>query len=160
MSEELQKQEETPAESGTERVFTQEEVNTLVGQAKLKERGKYKDFDSYKAAFEELQAIKEQGKSELQKAIERAEAAERERDALASEKEIRSILREVAASTNVPIDLLHGATREEIEASASVAARYFKKDAAGVVGSDGFAPAKGSALTSKEKFAQWADEVF
>ena len=46
-------------------------MNTLVGQAKLKERGKHKDFDSYKAAFEELQAIKEKGKSELQKAIDK-----------------------------------------------------------------------------------------
>ena len=71
MSEELPQQEETSASAGTERVFTQEEVNTLVGQAKLKERGKHKDFDSYKAAFEELQAIKEKGKSELQKAIDK-----------------------------------------------------------------------------------------
>ena len=71
MSEELPQQEETSASAGTERVFTQEEVNTLVGQAKLKERGKHKDFDSYKAAFEEIQAIKEKGKSELQKAIDK-----------------------------------------------------------------------------------------
>lgn len=61
--------------------------------------------------FDELE---EQSKTELQKAIERAERAEKR----AADAEIASIRSTIAAEKGIAVGLLTGSTREEIEASA------------------------------------------
>lgn len=58
--------------------FTQEQVNSIVGKEKEKYKSKYANFDEYKKAFDELNEIKEQNKTELEKMQDRAERAEKE----------------------------------------------------------------------------------
>ena len=62
----------------------------------------------------QLDEITESQKSELQRLQERAEAAERQAQELALAKDRA----EVAADKGVPANLLHGTTREELEAAA------------------------------------------
>lgn len=146
---------QNPAMEGSEpKTFTQEQVNALVGNARTHERSKYPNYDQYKAAFEELEKIREGEKSDLQKAIERAEKAEGERNALQAEKDRNSWAQEVSKATGVPADVLRGATKEEMEAHAESLKPHFSGNAAPVVNSDGFAPAAGAAATNAERFAQ------
>lgn len=65
-------------------------------------------------AAKRLLEIEEAQKTEAQKTQERLDAAERR----AAELELRSIRAEVAAEKNVPVALLTGNTKEEIDASA------------------------------------------
>lgn len=121
-----------PSAEGS-RTFTQEQVNKLVGEARVKERAKYANYDEYKTAADELSKIKEADKTELQKANEKAEALAAERDALLSEKNAAAWKKEVSEATGVPADALEGATKEAIEAHAERLKPYFAKDAAPVV---------------------------
>ena len=151
---------QNPAIEGSEpKTFTQEQVNALVGSARVHERQKYQNYDQYKAAFEELEKIKEGEKSDLQKAIERAEKAESERNALQAEKDKSTWASEVSKATGVPAEVLRGSTKEEMQAHAEALKPHFATNAAPVVNSDGFAPAAGAAATNAERFAQVLDGI-
>lgn len=65
-------------------------------------------------AAQRLQEIEDANRSELEKANARADAAERR----AAEAEARSLRADVAAEKKVPVELLSGSTREELEAAA------------------------------------------
>jgi murein DD-endopeptidase MepM/ murein hydrolase activator NlpD len=66
-------------------------------------------------AARRLAELEEASKSDLQKALERAEAAERR----ATEYELTAARAEVASQAGIPADVLRGATREELEAHAA-----------------------------------------
>lgn len=65
---------------GGERTFTQSELNAIVGDRVGRERQKFADYDSLKAAKTELDALKAEQMSELEKAQARAAEAEAARD--------------------------------------------------------------------------------
>lgn len=75
---------------------------------------------SNETAAQRLAEIEEASKSELEKALARAEQAESRIQAFESEKQIKQWKDEVAEATGVPAAALSGSTREEIEAHASV----------------------------------------
>ena len=58
-------------------IETQEEFDKVTATIKYKERQKYTNYEEYKKAAGELEQIKEANKTELEKAIQRAEAAEK-----------------------------------------------------------------------------------
>ena len=100
--------------------------------------------------------IEESQKTETQKAIERAEAAEAKALAI----EARAIRAEVSASKGVPSDLLVGTTQEELEASADRLLEFTKSkrinsalsaDFAGGSGEGAITQAKFNAMTPAEK---------
>jgi len=62
---------------GDEKTFTQAEVNQLMGDRVARERAKYTDYDDLKAKAVKLQGIEDAQKSELQKAQEALETAQR-----------------------------------------------------------------------------------
>jgi len=100
---------ETTPESGA-RTFTQEDVDRIVAERLRREREKYADYDDLKAKA----AAADASKSELQKLAERLAAAEKRMQ----EAEVKALRAEVAAAKGVPADLLHGSTKEELEAYA------------------------------------------
>lgn len=67
-------------EPSTEETFkapaTQEDLDRIVQARLAKERAKYSDYESLKTAAQKLADIEESAKSDLEKAIARAEAAE------------------------------------------------------------------------------------
>lgn len=125
--------EQTPiSETQEPTMFTQEQVNSFVADAKRKEREKFSDYDDLKARlgeFESKQSSEETEIGKLRRQVEemagtlRAETQARER----AEKD--AIRTEVAAATGVNDRYLTGATREEMEE----AAETFRKDARALI---------------------------
>lgn len=93
---------------------SQEDLDRIIGERLARERSKFADYTDLKAKAEQFDALEEQNKTELQKALDRAAAAE----ALAAEATKVSLRTSIAAAKNVPASLLSGSTKEELEAAA------------------------------------------
>jgi len=111
---------------------------------------------SNETAAKRLAEIEEASKSELEKALARAEQAELRIQAFESEKQIKQWKDEVAEATGVPAAALSGSTREEIEAHASVLKPFIQDANRGpVVPSAGDSPSQtalnGDGLTDSLK---------
>ena len=100
-------QENTPAagEQQTERTFTQAEMNAIISDRLTRERSKYADYDDLKAKAAQFDAAQEAGKTELQKANEKAAKLQQQLDALNSANTLREVRAKVSAATGVPADL-------------------------------------------------------
>lgn len=100
-------------------------------------------------AAKRLAEIEEAQKTEAQKAQERLDAAEKR----AVELELKAARAEVAAAKGVPVELLSGSTREELEAAADALIAFKGAQPNGpVVPSQGATPAAGP-MTTAEMFA-------
>ena len=109
-----------PAEP--ERKFTQAEMDSIIGERLKRAKEKYADYDELKAKAAKYD--EEAGKSELQKAIDRAEKAEGKLKALESERKLAELRAEVAKDKGIEPGLLRGTTREELEAHADAINAY------------------------------------
>ena len=123
---------ETQAAAPTEKTFTQEEVNKLMGDLRAKERAKYADYDDLKGKAAKFDELQEASKSELEKAMERANKAESELEARNAEIARRDLLDKVSKETGVPAELLKGDTEEELAASAQQIAEFAKAKEPGI----------------------------
>ena len=117
------------AQSGTERTYTQaevdellggyveqSEVNRLVGEARRKARSKFEGYDEYKAAAEAWADYDEVAKArdEATAKVASLEAAIVHRD----------LVDKVSQATGVPGSLLKGETEDELTASAEAVKAY------------------------------------
>lgn len=105
---------DAPAADEFKPISSQEELNAVLKDRLDRERAKFKDYPDLKAKAAKLNEIEEAQKGELQKAIERAEAAERR----ASAAEFNSRRSKIAAAKGVPVSALSGETEDELNASA------------------------------------------
>lgn len=151
-------QENTEQGNG-ERTFTQAEVNALVGKRVNEEKAKFADYDAIKEKAARLDALEEQSKSELQKAIEKSEALQAELDGLKKEKEIRGIRTKVAEETGIPVSLLTAETEEACRAQAKGIAEYAQPKGYPQV-RDAGEPRKSTGGTPRDSFSEWVDQVF
>lgn len=99
-------------EEQQERTFTQAELDAIVSDRIKRERAKYSDYDEIQEKAKKFDEAEEAGKSELQKATERAEGLQARLDALTKANEIREIRERVATETGVPAYLLTGDTED------------------------------------------------
>ena len=111
-------------EATAERTFTQAELDQIVGERLARERTKYADYAVIKEKAARLDSLEEAQKSELEKATERATAAEAELATLKREREIRAAREKVSKETGVPVSLLTGDTEEECKALAEAINEY------------------------------------
>ncbi len=121
MAETVHQEPTTPAAEGqqnNERTFTQAEMNAIISDRLSRERSKYADYDDLKAKAQQFDAAQEAGKTELQKANEKAAKLQEQLDTL------RDIRGKVAAATSVPAELLSGDTEEACTAQAQHLAGY------------------------------------
>lgn len=141
--------------AGDSQMFTQDQVNVMVGNARKKERAKFENYERYKADSERLAEIEEANKSDLEKALSRAEQAETELAAIRLAQQVAEWKGDIAKETGVPVEALHGSTREELEACAEGLRKYFPSadSSKPYVASDGFAPTDRRGRTSREQFA-------
>jgi len=86
---------------------------------KSKAREQEKRAKDNATAAKKLSDLEESQKTELQKAIERAESAEGAISALQAAEQIRNAKDEVSKRTGVPADVLRGSDLDEIEAHAA-----------------------------------------
>jgi hypothetical protein len=93
---------------------TQEELNAIIEGRLSRERAKYSDYSDLKAKASKFEEAEEEKKSELEKVATKAQKAE-ERALKAEQLLLKS---EVAREKGVPVALLVGSTKEELEAYA------------------------------------------
>lgn len=96
---------------------SQEEFDRMVGARLERERAKFADYDDLKAKASKYDEADEANKTELQKALERADAAEKK----LTPAEIKATRLEVALEkrlTATQAKRLVGSTKEELEADA------------------------------------------
>lgn len=112
------------AESTTEgKTFTQADLDRVIGERLARERENFKDYDSLKAAADELAKIKDGQKTELEKSNgERDELKARlaEVESSKAASDLALLRREIASDKGLTdpklVKRVGGGTREEIEA--------------------------------------------
>lgn len=137
-------------------LFTQEQVNKLIGKTRMEERKKYEGYDEYKSAAEELQKLKQAEMTELEREKERSKTLEAELNARKHQDEITAWKEEVAREKGVPKECVYGSTKEEMEANAEALKPHLADTSKPFVGSDGFAPTTnvGGKKATRDLFAE------
>ena len=136
------------------KVFTQEELDQMIGDRLARERAKYADYESLKEKAEKFDQIEEESKTELQKMTEKADSLQAKLDEMQKAEEVRAIREEVSSLTNVPANLLTGETKEDCEAQAKAILSFAKPDGYPAV-KDGGEVTKQPTGTAKEQFTEW-----
>ena len=132
----------------TEKTFTQEEVNQIVGDRLKRESAKYADYEDLKSKAEKFDELSGQN-----------QALQTELDELKSANSIREMRSKVAEETGVPANLLTGMTEEECKTQAA-AIMEFKKPKAYPNVRDAGEVAKVGKPTTRQQFADWMDQAF
>lgn len=143
----------TTTQSAPEKTFTQDDVNRIV----TNRLAKYSDYDTLKAKAEKYDEAEEANKSELQKALDKANKLQTELDNLTKQNEIRAVRDEVSQTTGVPSSLLTGSTKEECEAQAKAIAEYKAQSmpSAYPTVKDGGDPQLNAKKSTRDQFADW-----
>ena len=102
----------------SEKTFTQDEVNRMMGELRRTEREKHADYDTLKEKAAQFDALQEASKSELEKALEAANTANAELDKLRKQVAHDTLVRKIADEKGVPASLLKGNDEESIRTSA------------------------------------------
>ena len=137
-------------ETPEQQTFTQDDVNRIVA----KRVAKYADYDELKQKAAKFDEQVEAGKSELQKATEKASSLQAELDALKQAESIRVMREEVANAKGIPAKLLTGTTAEECEAQAADLLAWAEKTGSGYPK----IPDGGDPISTKpvrDQFAEW-----
>ena len=153
--------EETTAAESQERTFTQSEVNALVAERLSRAKAGYADYDELKEKAAKFDQMEEASKSELQKALEKADSLQSELDAMKKADSVRSIREKVAEETKVPVTLLTAETEEECKSQAEAILAFKQPDKYPSVKDGGEAKGAGATAgtgSNREKFAEWAEQ--
>ena len=102
-----------------------------------------------KSKADKLDELEEASKTALEKATERAQKAENQVKAYEQEAQRKQWLEEVSSETGLPVSVLRGSTREEIEAHAQILKPFFEKPSAPIVENDNMKSNTASAGKSK-----------
>ena len=89
-----------------ERVFTQTEMDAIIGERLKRDRAKYADYEELKAKAAKFDEAEEAGKSELQKAVEERDRLKAEVEKFKAEKERAELVAKAAAEHKVDAALL------------------------------------------------------
>jgi hypothetical protein len=96
-------------------IISQQELDQAIKTRLERERAKFKDYNDLKAKAAEFDKVAEAQKTDLQRQVERAEAAEKEAAALRSAQEVAGWKAQVSKKFGIPADVLRGATLDDIE---------------------------------------------
>ena len=149
-----------PAAEGqqnNERTFTQAEMNAIISDRLSRERSKYADYDDLKAKAQQFDAAQEAGKTELQKANEKAVKLQAQLDSMTRANTLRDIRGKVAAATGVPAELLSGDTEEACTAQAQAILKFAQPGYPRV--RDGGEVRNKPTGSTRQQFADWFAQV-
>lgn len=101
-------------------IETQEQFDEMVKERieRAKRNAIPEDYEELKAKAAKYDENEAKNKTELQKAQEAAAAAQKELEGMRARQERAELARKVAEEKGVPVDLITGATQEEMERSA------------------------------------------
>ena len=138
----------------TEKTFTQDEVNRIVAE-RVK---RYANYEELKQKAEQFDKLEEEGKSELQKALDKANGLQSELDALKQKETLRDLREEVSKEKGVPANLLTGTTKEECEAQAEDIISFAAKRPGYPAVPDGGEPTITVKKSTRDQFADWMEQ--
>lgn len=141
------------------KTFTQDELNAIVSDRLKRANEKYADYDALKEKATKFDEIEEKNKSELEKANERAQALEKELEAMKATNQLRDIKEKVSSETGVPMHLLTADTEEALMEQAKAISEYAKPQGYPTVKDGGEVHQVGKHST-REQFAEWAQNAF
>lgn len=148
-----------PNAQGTEKTFTQAELDSIVEGRIKREKEKYADYESLKEKAGKYDEIEEKSKSDLQKAQDKADKLQKELDGMKRASEIRNIRKKVAEETGVPEDLLTADTEEACKAQAEAMMKWKGPNKGYPSVKDGGAPQNtGGNKKTRDQFADWLNE--
>ncbi len=139
---------------------TQADLDRIIADRLSRERAKYGDYQELKSKAAQFDELTEAQKTELQKAIDRAEKAEAALAKAEQANQVRTWSQEIGKATGVPAELLRGATREELQAhadalkAAGVGTPNGQQGSYPVVTTDG-KQTEGKPTTPADKFAEF-----
>ena len=159
MAETVHQEPTTPAAEGQqpERTFTQAEMNAIISDRLSRERSKYADYGDLKAKAQQFDAAQEAGKTELQKANEKAAKLQEQLDTLTRANTLRELRSKVAAATGVPAELLSGDTEESCTAQAQAILKFAQPGYPSV--RDGGEVRNKPTGSTRQQFADWCAQV-
>lgn len=137
-----------------EKTFTQAEVNSMIGERLAREREKYAGFDEMKEKAKKYDEAQEANKSELEKAIEKANKLQQQIDTMKKAENIRQIREKVSADTGVPANLLSGDDEETCKAQAEGILKFAKPESYPHV-KDGGEVNHNASKSTAQQFAEW-----
>ena len=140
------------------KVFTQDELNAIVGDRLKRERDKYADYDSLREKAQKYEEMEEANKSELEKAKERAQTLEAELNGLKKAESLRVLREKVANEAGIPANLLTAEDEESLTAQAN-AIRDFAKGNSYPQVKDAGEIANPTKTTTKDQFKEWFDTI-
>lgn len=110
--------ENTSGEGGSEfkAITSQADLDRILGDRLARERAKFADYDEVKAKAAEFDKVSEASKSEIQKALDRAAAAEKEAEGYRQREQVQKWARDIVKGSSIPADVLRGGTEEELRA--------------------------------------------
>ena len=143
-------------EQAEPKTFTQDDVNRIVA----KRVEKYSDYAELKEKASKYDEQVEAGKSDLQKATEKAEHLQAELNAIKREAELRNMRDEVAKATGVPAELLTGTSQEVCEDQAQALLTWAQQRIPNGYPRipDGGDPIGTAKKSTRELFAEWFNE--
>jgi hypothetical protein len=109
----------TAGSEGFKPPATQEELNRIIADRVKRTEAKYAGFSDLKKKAEQFDAMTDAQKTELQRAQDRAEAAEKRAQALESAQQIADWKSKIAKDAGIPASALRGTTEEELQAHAA-----------------------------------------
>ena len=98
-----------------ERTFTQAQLDAIVADRLNREKAKYADYETLKEKAAKFDAAEEAGKTELQKANDKAAALQRELDDLKQSQTQAAMRAKVAKDTKLPAELAEFLTAQDEE---------------------------------------------
>lgn len=113
-------------DAGTEKTFTQAEIDAIIEGRLAREKQKYADYESLKEKADKYDEFQQQNKSELQKANEKADALQAELDKLKKEGTVRQVREKVSKDLNIPAELLNGEDEESCRKQAEAILKFAK----------------------------------
>lgn len=143
-------------EQAEPKTFTQDDVNRIVA----KRVEKYSDYAELKEKASKYDEQVEAGKSDLQKATEKAEHLQAELNAIKREAELRNMRDEVARAAGVPAELLTGTSQDVCEDQAQALLTWAQQRIPNGYPRipDGGDPIGTAKKSTRELFAEWFNE--
>lgn len=143
-------------EQAEPKTFTQEDVDRIV----TKRVARYSDYEALKEKAAKYDEQVEAGKSDLQRATEKAEHLQAELNAIKREAELRDMRDEVARAAGVPAGLLTGTSQEACEEQAQALLTWAQQKAPNGYPRipDGGDPIGNAKKSTRELFAEWFNE--
>lgn len=156
MSETVNQETATNEQPKEEKLFTQEEVNGFFNKRYSEMMSQLNEYKDKAQKFDELE---EANKTELQKAMERAEQLESELNQIKKEASIREVRSKVATELGVPAELLTAETEDACKEQAKAILNFAKPTGYPTLKDAGEVSNVGKP-SPKQQFVEWANQAF